>query len=522
MDAFLFNVAVLELRHESTHQNCGYGRTTQATVTVTVNGTALVPALTIFGSDVAFRAQLNPNDVVVLDVRPKRPDFHPIQGGFVYQGDLQFRRRADTPVERAAFAPPQSVQMDASLGFLPFMNVALFQCYVSNLNDVTVKVGGILSKAAGGVDVIAQLEAPETSHWIQFPPVSTPGGSPQYELRQVDPRANVRCYEIGGKVIPKLVMTSWPKSVDNAISSLPGLIMIHPKLSDYYRPSRYPFGQQHLWDAGLKYFGFRGLDPILSTYAGGKPHEWQDVMDLAEQEMGLPHQVAAAGKRAAVVMPVNLGSSIGKFADGDFLHEFCHEMNGFGLRSEEMYIDPPPLGRWALSGFSSGNILLAGMLNRNRGNRFVDGVVAEVYAMDPPPAGGLAGLALDTVANAAKAWLARAPGDRRFRMYSQEPAHPQFDAFKDNRSDRLPRPAFVLPAAAAGDPNAPVGQRRTLVSTPAFTLSAAARAIDPTFVTRFPKGYGGGDQEGHRLVNQTMIVDAMRRSGFPSIDGSQA
>jgi hypothetical protein len=521
MDGFLFHVAVLELRHSADHQNCGYGRTTEATVTVKVNDAPLPTVLTTFGSDFAFSAQLNPNDNIVFTVTPKNPDFHPTEGGFVYQGEAQFRRRADTPIERAGFAPPQAVQLDASFGLLPFLNVALFQCYISNLNDVTTKVGGILSKAAGGVDVIAQLEAPETNHWIQMPPVPGPGSAPQYERRQVDPRANIRCYELGGKVVPKLVMTTWPKNVDNAISSLPGLVMFHPKLSNYYASSRYPFGKQHLWDAGLKYFGFRGLDPILSVYAGGKARKWRDVMDKAEEEMGLPHQMAAGGKRVAVVMPVNLSASIGKFADGNFLHAFCHEMNGYGLRSEEAYFDPPPLGRWALAGFSSGNLLLAGVLNGNRGNAFVDGVVAEVYAMDPPPAGGKAGLALDTVVDAAVAWQGRTTGDRRFRLYTQEPSHPKFAVFKVNRTDPLPRPAFVVPAAAAANPADPGGQRRMVLSTPPATVTAAARALDPDFARRFPGGYRGGDQEGHRLVNQTMLVDAVRRSGFPSIDGSR-
>ena len=517
MDAFLFHVAVLELRHSDDHQSCGYGRTTNATVSVTVNAAPVAPVLTTFGSDLAFSAQLNPNDQVVLAVTPKTPDFHRIEGGFVYQGNGQFRRRAATPLERAGFAPPQSVQLDASFGLLPFINVALFQCYVSNLADVTAKVGGILSQAAGGVDVIAQLEAPETNSWIRFPPVPGSGAPPQYESRTVDPRANIRCYELGGKVIPKLVMTTWPRNIDNTLDGLPGLIMHHPILSNYYASSRYPFGKQHLWDAGLKYFGFRGLDPILSVYATPKARAWRDVMDKAEEEMGLPHQVSAGGKRAAVVMPVNLGGSIGRFADGDFVHTFLHEMNGHGLRSEEAYFDPPPLGRWALAGFSSGNQIMAKVLNGNRGNRFIDGVVAEVYAMDPPPGTK----ALDQISDAAGAWLARGPGDRRFRIYTQEPSHPKFAAFKANPTDQLPRPAFVVPESAAGDPNDAGGKRRTVVSTPPGTLTVAAQAIDPGFRRRFPGGYRGGDKEGHRIVNQTMIVDAMRRSGFPSIDGSR-
>ena len=171
MDAFLFHVAVLELRHSADHQSCGYGRTTDATVSVAVNGAALPPVLTTFGSDFAFSAQLNPDDQVVITVTPRNPDFFATEGGFVYQGEAQFRRRADIPIERAGFAPPQALQFDASFGLLPFLNVALFQCYISNINDVTTKVGGILSKAAGGVDVIAQLEKPESGHWVKFPQI---------------------------------------------------------------------------------------------------------------------------------------------------------------------------------------------------------------------------------------------------------------------------------------------------------------------------------------------------------------
>ncbi|MEO8451796.1 MAG: hypothetical protein ABI647_18540, partial [Gemmatimonadota bacterium] len=197
----------------------------------------------------------------------------------------------------------------------------------------------------------------------------------------------------------------------------------------------------------------------------------------------------------------------------------CHDMNGHGLRSEEAYFDPPPLGRWAMAGFSSGNRILANVLNGNRGNRFIDGVVAEVYAMDPPPAAG-AQKALDKICDAATAWLARAPGDRRFRLYTQQATHPKFDPFKVSPADRLPRPAFVVPASAATNPADPGGQRRTVVSTPATTLDAAAKALDPTHARRFPGGYREGG-EGHRIVIQTMFVDAMRRSGFPDIDGSR-
>ena len=247
--------------------------------------------------------------------------------------------------------------------------------------------------------------------------------------------------------------------------------MVHPILSNYYAPSKYPFGKQHLWDAGLKYFGYRGLDPLLLLYAGGKARAWRDVMDKGEEEMGLPHQMAAGGKRVAVVMPVNFGASIGKFADGDFLHTFCHDMGADGLRRPTSIRRRSVAGRWRASAAAIG---FCNVLNGNRGNRFIDGVVAEVYAMDPPPAVG-AQKALDKICDAATAWLARAPGDRRFRLYTQQATHPKFDPFKVNPTDRLPRPAFVVPASAATNPADPGGQRRTVVSTPATTLAAAAR-----------------------------------------------
>lgn len=517
MDGFLLHVSVLELRHSADHQQCAYARTTEAKVALAVNDAPAAPVLTTWGSDVAFGVTLAPDDRITITVTPVNPAFYPMEGGFVYEGEGRFRRRSDSSIERANFAPPQTILLDVTIPLVPAMNVTMFQCYLAPISDVTAKVGSILSAAAGGADVIGQLQRPEDAHWIAFPAVDKAGGVPKYERRTIDPRASIRCFELAGHVVPKLVMTTWPKSIDNVVSNLPGLVMIHPYLSGYYASSVYPYGARHLWDAGLKYFGLRGLDPILSRYAGGKAHPWKDTMDQAEEEMGLPHQMAAGGKRAAVVMPVNLGASVGRFAEGDFLHTFLHDMNAWGLRSDEGYFDPFPLGRWAMAGFSSGNQILATILNGNAGNRFIDGVVAEIYGMDPPPGTH----ALDQIGDAATAWLDRGPGDRRFRIYTQEPWHQQFDRFKASPKDRHPPPAFVLPESARNTAADPHGLRRVVVSTPATSLTAAAQALDPGFKKRFPFGYGGGDKEGHRIVNQSMFVDAMRRSGLPDIDGSR-
>ncbi|MGH9902549.1 MAG: hypothetical protein ACRD68_12145, partial [Pyrinomonadaceae bacterium] len=468
-EPLFIQIATFRLRHTADHNGCAYTRKFGVEVKLSVNDQAVEPLAAILGIDATFSVTLAPNDRLRISIDPKDPDFHKIEGRFVHVEGGRFERAEDTPIARAEFPHPQGFDV---LEFGPArLTLVVFQAYVSPLRDATDRARKVIKdqimqkSRIPDIDIIEKLEKAEDVHVVDFSPVDSPGAGLRFTKRRVDPAASVRCFEIASAKVPKAMVTSWPKGVqpvfpeiDDGSDRLSILMMLHPFLGGYYAADPYPFGVRHLWDAGLKYMGYRTIDPIISQYSESErklgyrkgPRDLViDVLALYNEEMGMPHQVAAAGKRAAVVMPINHGASIGKFNDANFAHTILHEFYAWGLRSEEMYLDPVNLGRSAVGGFSSGNQIMAGFLNANAGKVFCDEIIREVYSMDPPPLTK----AIDQISDAANRWLKRGPADKKFRMYSQEPDHATFRQFKRQPTDRTPRTPFVLPGDGGSTPD---------------------------------------------------------------------
>ncbi|HEX5047417.1 MAG TPA: hypothetical protein VFX89_09875 [Gammaproteobacteria bacterium] len=526
MTAPLFiKVEAFRLFHSPDHRSCDYVQDHEVTVTLKLNGAEVPALIPTFGNAAMYSVALEVDDKLSVAIQPKTAEVYPVEAAFNYRGEGRFDRDAPTPAAVAGVALPEGFDLLGGVFPSPF-TMTIFRGFLPAVLDVSAKVRDTVRAHAGkgkqpwrvfkndpSFDIIAHLEQPAEAHWIAEPPVEQPGTPPRYELRTVDPQSNLRVFELAGSPkVPGLVLVSLPRDLEPVLfdtdldKRLSCLLMLRPILGAYYVADKYPYGINYLWDAGLKYMGLLGLDPILQKYPDGSKHSgYRDHPaddDSSLQHVGVPHQVAAGGRRAAVVMPMGFGASFGRFEDADFVHTVLHEIYAWELRTHELQIAPADLGPCAVSGFSSGNQLLATWLDKNKGRRFCDEVVREVYSIDAP----IGTHALEQIVDAAEAWSRRGAPGKVIRAYNQAPAHNKLNGFKPEKMP-FPRPAYELSIDAT----------RTLVSTPAEWLSAAAAGMDPTFKKRWPGGYGGGDREAHQIINATMFVDALRRSSFPKL-----
>jgi hypothetical protein len=487
-----------------------------------------------FGHASLYLADLERDDLVRIRMAPPGDDLFPVEATFRYVGGGSFDRHEATAAAIAGVARPEGFEL--LKGIPQPLVITLFRGFLPMIRDVgdkvrqavrdAVKRESAAHKAAWqkardpGFDILDVLQQPATAHWLADPPVAAPGTAPQYELQTVDPQAHLRVFEFApasGRKVPGLIFASLPKDLKPALLDIDAdqrlsfLLMVRPILGTYYASSPYPFGINHLWDAGLKYMGLLGLDPILQKYPdqpvgrrkkSGFRDEPTDIDDSSLQHVGLMHQVAAGKKRVAVVMPLLRGGSLGRFADAEFWHRILHEIHSWELRANEFSVIPGEMGPCAIAGFSSGNQLLATWLNQNAGEHFCDEVIQEVYSIDAP----VGTHALDQIVDAAQAWAQRGAADKAIRLYNQVGSHEKLAGFKP--------PGTSFPRAPFVSENGPL---RTLVCTPAEWLNRAALDLDPDHRTLWPGGYLGGDKEAHQIINSTSFVDALRRSRFPGL-----
>ena len=527
MSDLFVKIEAFRLFHSDDHRSCDYVTESGATVELQLNDAPVSPLISTWGNAALYMLSLGGDDRLRIRIRPQGSDLYPVEASFRHLGDGRFERDGDDAAARAGVGMPEGFDL---LGFgAPRFKLTLFRGYLSPILDVSAKVSERvrthantdktgkweIAKTDPSFDIIQKLEAPQEAHWLSSPPVDAPGTPPSYERRLVDPQSSLRIFELAGRPnVPGLVLVSLPKdlqpvlSEDDASLRLSFLMMVRPILGAYYVSDPYPYGMKYLWDAGLKYMGFLGLDPILSVYPNGtrfsgfRDHpRGDDGDDSSLQDVGLPFQIAAADKRGAAVMAMGRGASLGRFESADFVHRTLHEIYAWELRAQEIRLPPAELGPCAVCGFSSGNQLLATWLNSNAGRPFCDDVIREVYSIDAP-----AGTkALDQIVDASEAWAKRGTDGKAIRVYTQVPAHSKLSGFKPPQTP-FPKPAFVTEQ----------GDLRTLVCTPAEWLSAAAASLDPGWKKRWPGGYRGGDHEAHQIINSTVLVDAIRRSSFPS------
>ncbi|WP_347988924.1 hypothetical protein [Methylomonas sp. AM2-LC] len=503
-------VQAFKLQHSHHHENCGYVTESQVNIIVKLNDTE-IPALTIgtWGNAALYSFMANPDDFVDIYIDPKDRSLYNIEGNFVYKGQGRFDRniKYSRQDQCAMFAMPEGIDLLGSGA--PRFILNLFRGFVTPFRLVNEQVKNIIHDVYPSLDdVFETLEEPEDIYFLKPQPIDQTARAPDYERRTVDPAANVRCFRLSKPFasVPGVVFVSMPKDIpvkifDESTPGLSYLIMIHPFLGPYYNNDRYPTGLKHLWDVGLKYMGFQSFNPIISRYANGTGSN-HTKLDSSREDMGLPHQAAAAGKKMAVVMPMNYGNSIGNFLSGQFAHSLLHDFYAWEMRAQEYYFDPDNIGPCAISGFSSGNGILADFLNHNAGDHFCNNLITELYSIDPPDLTHV----LDQIVDAAESWKNRGIADKKFRIYTQLPFH---DKLKHFNSPHQPWPHAPF---AMENPDG-----HTMVSISAGAFSRAAAALDPEFKSRYQQGYTGGDGDAHRLLCQSALTDALRRSQFPDL-----
>jgi hypothetical protein len=549
----LLKIEALRLQHGTDHVDCHYVPETAISAEVSVNGNSIDPLL----GTLLYFPDLAPDSQVRIRITPDDKLLYGVEASFVYRETTpgkpgRFDRIGDSAAERAGVARPEG--LDLLQNTAGRFTINLFRGYLPTFNEVSARVRKDTRQFAAkhqwskaenqpDFDIIARMEKEAEGHWMDDPPVIAGRDVLNFKEATVDPRNVIRAFEppvsARGNALrgpPGLVLVSMPKRLpqgwlarkgDDALSCL---LAIRPSTAGrYYSVHPYPWDMNYLWDAGIKYLGMLGLDPILQKHPESpkgkeKLSGYRDKTEIGTEgnnssleHVGLAHQAAAAGRRMAIILPVMAPQGLGRFDDAAAAHTAICDIYAWELRSHEMYYGPPNLGPCAVSGFSFGNITLANWLNHNKGSLFADRVVRQVYSMDAPTTGPEDEQQLVKIIKAAEAWAGREGPEpasgyyndepKVIRVYNQAQGHKVLSDFKPEGT-RFPKAPFF---SSNGD-------TRTFVSMPPSALTRTARSLDPDSIRLWPDpGYGGGDHEAHQIINATAFVDALRRSGFPEL-----
>jgi outer membrane protein OmpA-like peptidoglycan-associated protein len=336
-------------------------------------------------------------------------------------------------------------------------------------------------------------DTPEKTN-INFiaPTPKTPSGDLQFEAKTLDPDTEDLVLEIYGVEAPQLIAVSWPKRVPRNSSATPTPFLI------YFRPTL--MQNVHEKFGGLKKGPVEG-----SVYVGEKdghslgsyPWGWDFLffgmwtsLDYAGDPLtnpfrkGLPYQIDVSGKGVVLISPCskfpkveNLGE-FGEFMNASFVQEILQEIQAFMFRrGPEPSFSPPPLGRVALTAFSSGNTFITQFLQNNQKQAFYRHHLQELYLFDPPKS------QIGSLVQQVNAWL---NPDKILRAYTQD-RHPEYSRLRILSSSK--QSVTLLPIAAWMKARTDRGRR-----TPP----------DPRMQYQLT----------HQLISAMMLTDALRKSGF--------
>lgn len=417
---------------------------------------------------------------VEITLTPSVPHLFGVTGTFEYLGEGKL-----LPLDEGAKAPHfRPVRVASIEGKSAVMSLI---GYVSRLRDVTTQAVRQLGSAPD-----RRLDDVELTKTGRLDPINHVRtiGSPPLESGQlvfdaaetIAPLADLMILELAADPAPKLLGVTCPRrlipsgQVEN-IAPLPVLIYFHStagqNFPEFYG-GQYPFSWDFLQYGLFKYLFYEpGSEPL--TRWGGK---------------GMPYQMSRARKHAVYVLPLNRPfSEVGVMIDATSMQEVLEEVIALLCRRKGLFIEPA-LGRVALAGFSSGNLLVTRFLQKNANTPFLSDVLKEVYNFDIPAA------RMPNFANAASAWLSAGDGaDKMLRMYTQQD-HAQFRQLLGVAS--TPTAPFIVDDSTGN---------RTAACLPAptwFPLASGQMQSQFDF------------QVVHQLIAETCLTDAMRRSGFPS------
>jgi hypothetical protein len=328
----------------------------------------------------------------------------------------------------------------------------------------------------------------------------------------IRPDAENLIFEVAGVKAPKLIAVSWPRRIAPAAQARPTpfLIYMRPMIKQKIE-SRY--GGMVTEGPGF----YVGPDGSLGTYPYGWDflfygfwsflNYWGDPLTRGQNTKGLPYQIAASGKDAVLIMPLNAppkvdGSELGEFMRAGFVQQLLKDIQTFMFRRHGLS-SVPPLGRIALAAFSSGNDLAAQFVNLNINHPFVRDNLMELYMFDAPvqrkPDGSL--LAPTWWSSAAR-WAAPGstvgPASKMIRAYVQD--------------------TYPIPLLGGMD----VPAQGSFVIKSRDSLLTIARLTRATWGNKRTEEQGDWPWEpkerwgmAHQLISATMLTDALQRSGFP-------
>jgi hypothetical protein len=419
---------------------------------------------------------------VEVTLTPQGSHLFPVTGTFEYSGGGRL-----VPLDAGArppnFRPVRAVSIEDGSAVMSLIG------YVSRLRDVTASTIQLLSSAPDrrtdqpDLTTTGTLDSVGYVRTLSDPPIQ--GGQLVFDgPSEIAPEADLLILELAVDPAPKLLAVTCPRSLLSSpqqvtpVAPLPVLLYFHStagqNFPDFYGGS-YPFSYDFIQFGLIKYlFHEPDVEPLGRW--GGK---------------GMPYQMKAGGAQAVYVLPLNKPfDEVGVMIDATSTQEILEEVVAFLYRSSGMFVEPG-LGRVALAGFSSGNLLVTRFLEKNAGTPFLDNVLKEVYNFDIPAN------QMPKFERAASAWLGS--GDtstKMLRMYTQQD-HPT--EFRKLLSVSTPAPPFVVNDAAG---------LRTAMCAPGPTWFALASGQ-----MQSPFDF----QVVHQLIAETCLTDAMRRSGFPKV-----
>lgn len=425
-----------------------------------------------------------------IKVRPPS-QFFEVEGEFDYNGLGELAPVKDrVPSE---FAPVRGVVDGLGNAVMSLL------VFVSRVRDVSAKVLDLLQTLPDVrpefTPVTDYALTPRTVSIVSPPPMIRAGNisfvPPTPGIPSIAPSTVVTVFEVKVEPAPKLIAVAWPDSVSRTEVSPPTplLIYFHPNAGQnratHYRGT-YPFSYDYMFFGIIAYLRYaRGLngDP--------DPDPLQDIVG----PKGLAYQMKASQKDMVLVLPVNrVGPELGVFMKAESMESILKELVAAMFRKNGVYRSAQ-LGRTALASFSAGNTLVTAFLSANKGNSFVQNNLMEVYNFDLPMGFSTGDVNMRAWAKAVSDWAATGnTADKRIRSYTQF-----------NFASIYQQLLGVTPPTQTPYEVSDATGNRTAVVVPG---DAWARISN-----QMPKPNGDFGLV-HQIIPDTLLVDALRRSGF--------
>jgi hypothetical protein len=215
--------------------------------------------------------------------------------------------------------------------------------------------------------------------------------------------------------------------------------------------------------------------------------------------LGLPYQMAAAGRHTALVLPLNnlptrayAAPELANLNHGDQYHSLLEEIQCLMLRAKGYYFWAPNIGPIACGSLSAGYYQMIRFKQAADGHPFLRDAVQQYYIFDPLHSNGAA---VGQMGANLRQW-ALANGNRRVRLYNNASSN----VHRTFLGRTLPATPFVEDSATNGPLTAGVIPDADM---------RAARGVPPA---PGPDNWDWGNY--HNAFGAIYLTDAMRKSGF--------